>query len=324
MVLCVPRLTLLDDCRCDADVVLRGLSLTKCDTPDDVRSFTALIALAALKKVHHIAVNDYIKRAEPKRVQLYELIESIKKAAKEVNDEGGKVMTTGEFVRTFGVPIPPKWPEGDGRAEPLQIVVPVWLLFKVGIAPWQYYTVRGYTAITRRAAAELFKRMLFTIADNIAEIVNDMAELYRRKLPDVELPYKPRQILRRRAADSVAEAQEGTGGEGLPPCIAKLVEDLQRGENLSHFARFTIATYLIHAGWSVDQIVDLFRNAPDFDEKTTRYQVEHIAGKRGSGKRYSPPSCERMRQEGLCVANCGISNPVEWLRRRQGNMAQSS
>lgn len=94
---------------------------------------------------------------------------------------------------------------------------------------------------------------------------------------------------------------------------------------MPHFVRFAPATFLIHAGWSVDQIVDLFRNAPDFDEKTTRYQVEHIAGRRGGGKRYDPPSCRRMRQEGLCVADCGVGHPLELLRRpRQGGNSEQS
>jgi len=150
-----------------------------------------------------------------------------------------------------------------------------------------------------------------------------MAELYRRKLPDVELPYKPRFVQKPRTGGEGQAVQPGVASD-LPPCIEKLIEDLQRGENLSHFARFALAAFLVNAGWDVGQIVDLFRNAPDFDEKVTRYQVEHIAGKRGGGRRYTPPSCERMRQEGLCVANCGISNPIEWLRRRQRNMAQSS
>jgi len=321
---CVPKLELVEDCLCDRSVIERGLKVVKCNTQDDLKSFTAVIVLAALKRVHHIAMNDYIKRLEPKRLQLYELIGALKMAAKELFGEEGGMMTAGELSRTLQVPIPPKWPEGD-RVEPLQIAVPVWYLFSVGIAPWSYYTVRGYTAITRRAAAELFKRMLFSIADNIARIVNDMAELYRRKfLEDVELPYKPKSVQRSRTGSKEHGAPLPEVSSNLPPCIEKLIQDLQHGENLPHFARFALAAFLVNAGWSVDQIVDLFRNAPDFDEKVTRYQVEHIAGKRGGGRRYVPPACERMRQEGLCVANCGISNPIEWLRKRQGSTAQSS
>jgi len=318
----VPRLTHLEyRCRFKADVE-RALGLTKCASDEDVCDFTALIALAALRRLHHVAIADYIKRADPKSVPLYELVASIKIAAEELFGDGGGVMTAGEAARALGVAVPPKWPEGR-RAEPLLAAVPVWHLFRLGVPPWQYYVARGYAFLTRRVAAEVFKRALFAIAGNIASIVRGMEELYRQKLPDVELPYMPRPQ-RRREGGGCTPLPEA--GPRMPPCIERLIEELRRGENLSHFARFTLATFLIHAGWTVDQIVDLFRNAPDFDEKVTRYQVEHLAGKRGGGKKYDPPSCARIQQEGLCVADCGVRHPLELLRRRprQGNSEQSS
>jgi len=323
MAICVPRLTLLEyRCRFNADVE-RALGLTKCASDEDVCSFTALIALAALRNLHHVAVADYIRRADPKNATLYELVASLKVAAEELFGDGGGVMTAGEAARALGVAVPPKWPEGR-RAEPLLVAVPVWHLFRLGVPPWQYYVARGYAFLTRRTAAEVFKRMLFAVADSVASVVRSMEELYRQKLPDVELPYRPKPAQRRREGGGRAPPPEAD--PRMPPCIERLIEDLQRGENLPHFARFALATFLTHAGWSVDQIVDLFRNAPDFDEKVTRYQVEHVAGKRGGGKRYAPPACARMRQEGLCVADCGVGHPLVFLRRgpRQGNSEQSS
>jgi len=317
----VPRLTLLEHrCRFNADVV-RALGLTRCATEEDACGFAALIVLAALRGTHRAAVADYVKRADPKGAPLYELVAALKAASEELFGGGSGVMTAGEAARALGVAVPPKWPEGH-RAGPLLVAVPVWHLFRLGVPPWQYYVARGYAFLTRHAAAEVFKRMLFAVADNIASIVESMEELYRRRLPDVELPYRPAQ---RRREGGGRDAQAPEGGS-MPPCVEKLIEDLQRGENLPHFARFALATFLIHAELSIDQIVDLFRNAPDFDEKITRYQVEHIAGRRGGGRRYDPPSCDRLRQEGLCVADCGVRHPLELLRRRprQGNSEQSS
>jgi len=320
MVLCVPRLTLLEyRCRFKADVE-RALGLTRCTADEDTCDFTALIVLAALRNTHHAAVADYVKRADPKGAPLYELVASLKVASEELFGDGSGAATAGEAARALGVAVPPKWPEGR-RAEPPLVAVPVWHLFRLGVPPWQYYVARGYAFLTRRAAAEVFKRALFAIAGNIASIVRSMEELYRQKLPNVELPYTPGPQ-RRREGGGRAPLPEAS--PRMPPCIERLIKELQHGENLSHFARFTLATFLIHAGWTtIDQIVDLFRNAPDFDEKVTRYQVEHLAGKRG-GKKYDPPSCARIRQEGLCVADCGVRHPLELLRRRQGNSEQSS
>ncbi|HKG86996.1 MAG TPA: hypothetical protein VKA95_01615 [Nitrososphaeraceae archaeon] len=100
-----------------------------------------------------------------------------------------------------------------------------------------------------------------------------------------------------------------------PPCIKNSLEVMNRGENLPHSARLMLATYMLAIGKSVDDIVILFHNAPDYNENITKYQVEHLAGNRGSHTKYSVPSCEKLRNENLCFATeeCnGITNPVQF------------
>jgi DNA primase large subunit len=100
-----------------------------------------------------------------------------------------------------------------------------------------------------------------------------------------------------------------------PPCIKKALEMMNRGENLPHSARLMLATYMLAIGKSVDDIVILFHNAPDYNENITKYQVEHLAGIRGSHTKYSVPSCEKLRNENLCFATeeCnGITNPIQF------------
>jgi DNA primase large subunit len=67
----------------------------------------------------------------------------------------------------------------------------------------------------------------------------------------------------------------------------------------------------------VEEILELFRNVPDFNEKIARYQLEHIAGLRGSRKQYMPYSCQTMKSLGLCpiVGDCGAKNPLIVYRR---------
>ncbi|MEM4036001.1 MAG: hypothetical protein QXU97_05280 [Fervidicoccaceae archaeon] len=104
----------------------------------------------------------------------------------------------------------------------------------------------------------------------------------------------------------------------LPPCLAALLARAESGENLSHHERFALATFLAQVGVGEEQIVDIFRGLPDFDEKKTRYQVEHLLGKRGGGKKYFTYGCDKMRTLGLCVADCGTKTPVEAYIARLG------
>jgi len=104
-----------------------------------------------------------------------------------------------------------------------------------------------------------------------------------------------------------------------PPCIKHALEVMSRGDNLPHSARVMLATYMLGIGKTVDEIVPLFENAPDFNEKITRYQVEHLAGIKGSHTKYSVPSCDKIRNENLCfaTAECDtITNPVQFGRKK--------
>jgi DNA primase large subunit len=105
----------------------------------------------------------------------------------------------------------------------------------------------------------------------------------------------------------------------FPPCIKHALEIMGKGENLPHSARMMLATYMLTIGKPIDEIVSMFENAPDFNQKITRYQVEHLAGMKGSRTKYSVPSCEKLLNENLCFATeqcAGITNPVQFGRKQ--------
>jgi DNA primase large subunit len=107
-----------------------------------------------------------------------------------------------------------------------------------------------------------------------------------------------------------------------PPCIKHALGIMNNGENLPHSARLMLATYMLGVGKSIDEIVLLFRNAPDYNEKITRYQVEHLAGIKGSHIKYSVPSCQKLLNENLCFATeeCnGITNPIQFGQNLKKN-----
>ena len=103
------------------------------------------------------------------------------------------------------------------------------------------------------------------------------------------------------------------GQENYPPCIKKLLEDLSLSINLPHTARVALAIYLVNAGATTDKIVDYFRGAPDFSEKTTRYQVEHIRT-----RKYNMPSCSTMDSYGICIAECRCGTPLRYRDAMHG------
>ena len=104
-----------------------------------------------------------------------------------------------------------------------------------------------------------------------------------------------------------------------PPCIKHAIDVLEDGENLSHSGRFMLATFLLGRGQSIDEIAPLFKNAPDYNEKVTRYQINQIAGETGSNTKYSCPSCEKIKSNDLCFAipECDtIINPIQFGKKR--------
>ncbi len=106
----------------------------------------------------------------------------------------------------------------------------------------------------------------------------------------------------------------------MPPCVDYQINQLKQGVNIPHSARFLIATYLTNIGWNPDDIVELFRTAPDFNERITKYQVMQISGSKGSGTKYMVPSCEKLLALHLCRRDetCdNIKNPLQYGRFRK-------
>jgi DNA primase large subunit len=85
----------------------------------------------------------------------------------------------------------------------------------------------------------------------------------------------------------------------MPPCMKKILSMIQSGENVPHMARFALVAFLNSLDLNFDEILDIFRNAPDYEEDKTRYQIEHITGRKSSTE-YVPPGCDKMRTYGIC------------------------
>ncbi len=104
-----------------------------------------------------------------------------------------------------------------------------------------------------------------------------------------------------------------------PPCIKNAIDVMEKGENLPHSGRFLLGTYLLGVGKSIEQIAPLFKNAPDYNEKITMYQLKSLNGGSGNGTVYKCPSCERVKSKDLCFAtsDCdNIINPMQFKKKK--------
>ena len=105
----------------------------------------------------------------------------------------------------------------------------------------------------------------------------------------------------------------------FPPCIQKMINDLQNSQNVAHSGRLSLAIYLIRAGLKDEQIAAVFQKAPDYNKETTEYQIKHIRS-----KGYSMPACKTMDTYGLCIAKCRCNSPLHFRHALHGRFAQAT
>jgi hypothetical protein len=73
--------------------------------------------------------------------------------------------------------------------------------------------------------------------------------------------------------------------------VQELIKRAEEGIHLTHNQRLAILFELIANGYTDDEIVDVFKNQEDFDEKKTRYFINHA---RNQG--YRPFATERLKE----------------------------
>ena len=153
-----------------------------------------------------------------------------------------------------------------------------------------------------------------------------------KRLEAKELPKFPEKITQM-AEQLTALAKERIGAEEMegfpkvvsqssfPPCIVALYEAASKGRHLSHVGRFTLTSFLVTIGMPPEKINEIFKSSSDYNARLTRYQVEHIAGERGSRTRYTPPQCATLQTHGVCVNSdelCrSVRHPLQYYKRKQ-------
>ena len=122
----------------------------------------------------------------------------------------------------------------------------------------------------------------------------------------------------------IQEMPERVELEAFPSCIIGVYNRVKAGRPASHMGRFALTSFMLSIGMTSEDVFKFFRSVSDFNERMTRYQVEHIAGVRGSRTKYIPPRCDTLRTHGICHTTdekCKrIRHPLAYYRRKIGSI----
>jgi len=152
-------------------------------------------------------------------------------------------------------------------------------------------------------------------------IMEEAVKARVERLPDAKAPSQAQSLAKKLLAHLPREelATVKLDSSNYPPCIQNMLVRLRMSENIPHTARWTLATYMLKSGMKSEEVMALYRNAPDYSERTTHYQVEYLK-QRG----YSMPSCITMDSYGLCVARCRCGSPVHYRKEKHGKFAEET
>jgi len=173
---------------------------------------------------------------------------------------------------------------------------------------------KGYVHLTEAEAIRLFRQRTYQMLSSVENApkvtIRQLPAMLQEAAEDVM-----RELLKLRSSYAYEMTTAAPSGD-WPPCMEAI---RNRIADASHKELFSFAAFLVNRGYSKEEILALLAERPDFNEKIARYQVEHIAGLRGSRTRYRPPSCQTMRSLGLCVEDgrlCPkwIKNPLEFRK----------
>jgi DNA primase large subunit len=171
---------------------------------------------------------------------------------------------------------------------------------------------KGYVYLTEAEAVRLFRQRAYQMLSSVENVPKVKIKNLPPKLQEAAEDIVKELVKLRSSYEPVTAPAPGD----WPPCMEAI---RARVAEASHKELFTLTAFMINKGHSKEEILALLAERPDFNEKIARYQVEHIAGLRGSRTRYKPPSCQTMRSLGLCVEDgkyCPrwIQNPLQYKK----------
>ena len=179
--------------------------------------------------------------------------------------------------------------------------------YRLSYQPVNKGTVYANRDVVIKIAREFFVKSAFRTVENISmNDVVDVFEPYADFISSMRILYDQLKSSRKVDLGAVDSTK-------FPPCIREYISEMKSGVNLPHLARFTLVSFLHKTGMTSGEIIELFKTAPDYNEKMTVYQVNHVTGEI-SGTEYSPPKCAVLKSNHLCYMGEDTLCNQEWLR----------
>ncbi|MFC2162586.1 hypothetical protein ACFLRF_02810 [Candidatus Altiarchaeota archaeon] len=100
--------------------------------------------------------------------------------------------------------------------------------------------------------------------------------------------------------------------KALPECIKKMMGLLEDGA-ATHNAMFILATFFLNLGLGTEDVLNILKKSPKYNEEVARYQLEFLSGDKG-GTEYTCPTCETIKSYGLGCSECTFKHPLQRYR----------
>ena len=110
----------------------------------------------------------------------------------------------------------------------------------------------------------------------------------------LELPRQPKPAVKHQVITKNGGSREGR--RELPRWVQTLIDYMKANGELCHFGRLAIATWMLFLGYSEDEIVEVFKNAKNFDEHKTRYFIRY-ANEKWVSQGKPPISCKTVAEK---------------------------
>lgn len=149
--------------------------------------------------------------------------------------------------------------------------------------------------------------------EKMAEVTTDLAVRLAEPVGMV------RNLMANKASEAIALV--GAHESDWPPCMVKVVSDLDQGVNVNHFGRVFLGAMAATLAIPRESCVNFFSGAPDFNEGTTTYQVNHLYD-----NAYTPAKCSSLKVNHNCPVLPGddrlcdqpwLDHPLKYIRATQ-------
>ena len=184
---------------------------------------------------------------------------------------------------------------------------------------WVTMSPSGNENSQQRLSRLLKERIRLELIDDCRERMERMDEEFAGKMAD-----EVGRILGLLQHQATTEVSFTATDEGdWPPCMSEITTQLAQSVNVNHVGRVFLASISRVIGLSEDDAHAFFKQAPDYSEETTRYQIAHVYE-----NEYTPHGCSKLQINACCPVSRGdvqsslcskewMDHPLKFLRAKQ-------